>query len=78
MFEVDEKVGSKYRFIVLVNQRTKQLMSGAVPRVESKIQKAVPIAIEEIKQKKVRWTTKDVALPAPPNEVGEPLLDQSF
>ncbi|MFB3852031.1 MAG: DNA-directed RNA polymerase subunit omega [Acidobacteriota bacterium] len=78
MFEVDEKIGSKYRFIVLANQRAKQLMSGAVPRVEVKTEKAIPIAIEEIKQGKLKWTTKEVAPPSPPDAVGEPLLDQSF
>ncbi len=78
MFEVDGKIGSKYRFIVLANQRAKQLMSGAVPRVEIKTQKAIPIAIEEIKQNKLNWTTKEVSPPTPPDVVGEPLLDQSF
>ncbi len=78
MFEVDEKVGSKYRLIVLANQRAKQLMSGALPRVEKRTEKAIQIAIEEIKQGKLNWTTKEVAPPTPTDEVGEPLLDQSF
>lgn len=78
MFEVTEKVGSKYRFVVLVNQRAKQLMSGAVPRVEVKTDKAVPVAIEEFKQGKLNWTVKEVVPPTPPDTVGELLLDQSF
>lgn len=78
MFEVDEKIGSKYRFIVLANQRAKQLMQGAVPRVEVSTSKAIPIAVEEIKQGKLNWTTKEVTPPTPPDAVGEPLLDQSL
>ena len=35
MFTVNEKIGSKYRFVTLCAQRTKQLLSGAQARVET-------------------------------------------
>lgn len=75
MFRVSEKVGSKYRFIILVAQRAKQLMAGAQPRVETKVLKPACIAIEELKDDKLNWSTNEVQPPVPSNEVGELLLD---
>lgn len=76
MFEVDEKIGSKYRLIVLINQRSKQLMQGAIPRVDADTDKAVPIAMQEILEGKVRWKTKEVKPPVPVDSMGELVLDQ--
>lgn len=78
MFEVDEKVGSKYRFIILAAQRARQLMSGAQPRVEVKAEKPVTVAIQELKEGRLNWTTRDVKPPVPANEVGELLIDQNL
>lgn len=78
MFEVDEKVGSKYRMIVLVTQRAKQLMMGAEPRVNIMTDKAVPIAIKEIQEGKIKWQTKEVKPPVPLTEGGDILIDQTF
>jgi len=75
MFEVDEKVGSKYRFIILSAQRARQLMSGAQPRVDLKVQKPACVAIEELREGKLNWTTIEVKPPESSNEVGELLLD---
>jgi DNA-directed RNA polymerase subunit omega len=75
MFEVDTKVGSKYRFIILAAQRARQLMAGAQQRVDSKFQKPACVAIEELKEGKLKWTKSEVKPPVPSNEVGELLLD---
>lgn len=75
MFEVDGKVGSKYRFIVLTAQRSRQLMAGAKPRVETNFLKPACIAIRELAEGKLDWTTKEVKPPVPSTEVGELLLD---
>jgi DNA-directed RNA polymerase omega subunit len=75
MFRVDEKVGSKYRFIILASQRAKQLMAGAQARVDIIAQKPACIAIEELKEGKLNWKIKEIKPPVPSNEVGELLLD---
>lgn len=50
-------IDSKYRMILLAAQRSKQLQRGADPRVLADIRKTKPtrIAMEEFKQKKVRF-----------------------
>jgi DNA-directed RNA polymerase subunit omega len=78
MYEVNEKVGSKYRLIVLAAQRAKQLMMGAEPRVDLPTEKAVPIAIKEIMEGKLNWKTKEVSSPVHYTEPGNILIDQSF
>jgi DNA-directed RNA polymerase omega subunit len=75
MFRVDEKVGSKYRFIILAAQRARQLMAGAQARVDIKVQKPACIAIEELKEGKLSWTQKEIKPKVPSNEIGELLLD---
>ncbi len=75
MFRVDDKIGSKYRFIILTAQRAKQLMAGAQPRIETDVQKPAFVAIQELNDGKLNWTSKDVKPPVPSNEVGELLLD---
>lgn len=72
MFKVDEKIGSKYRFVILCAQRTRQLLEGAEPRVESPFKKPAYVATQEVLQGKVTWTVKEPQL-APPPEGGEVL-----
>lgn len=50
-------IDSKYRMILLAAQRSKQLQRGADPRVITDVRKTKPtrIAMEEIRQKKVRF-----------------------
>ncbi len=54
-------VDSKYRMILLAAQRSKQLQRGANPRVNADPRKIKPtrIAMEELKQKKVRYKVLD-------------------
>lgn len=51
------EIDSKYRMILLAAQRSKQLQRGADPRVNADPRKTKPtrIAMEEFKQKKVRF-----------------------
>ena len=58
MFIVDEKIGSKYRYIVLCTQRTKQLLQGAEPRVDSPVKKTAYVAMQEMSQGKIEWKFK--------------------
>lgn len=70
MFQVDEKVGSKYRFVVLCAQRSRQLMEGGQVRVETASQKPAYIAMQEVLTDKVNWTAREAEAPAS-NEMGE-------
>ena len=72
MFKVDEKIGSKYRFVILCAQRTRQLLEGADPRVETACKKPAYIAMQEVLAGKVTWTVRESQL-APPPEGGEVL-----
>jgi DNA-directed RNA polymerase omega subunit len=49
------EIDSKYRLIILAAKRSKQLQRGALPRVESDVQKHKPtrIALDEIRSGKV-------------------------
>ena len=67
MFIVDEKIGSKYRFVVLCAQRTRQLLEGADPRVESTIRKPAFVAMQEVMSGKVDWRVNE---PEPPSQPG--------
>lgn len=58
MFIVDEKTGSKYRYIVLCTQRTKQLLQGADPRVAGPEKNPAYLAMQEMSQGKIEWKFK--------------------
>lgn len=47
------KVDSKYTLVVLSAKRAREIMSGADPLVESKSNKPVTVALEEIAQGRV-------------------------
>ncbi len=70
MFQVSEKIGSKYRFVVLCSQRSRQLMEGAQVRVETSSQKPAHVAMQEVQADKVNWTTLEPEAPAT-TEMGE-------
>lgn len=54
---VNPDIDSKYRLILIAAQRSKQLQRGANTRIEADPRKVKPtrIAMEEIKQNKVRF-----------------------
>jgi DNA-directed RNA polymerase omega subunit len=55
------EVDSKYRMILLAAQRSKQLQRGADSRIATDVRKTKPtrIALEEFRQKKVRFKILD-------------------
>ncbi|MEW6757651.1 MAG: DNA-directed RNA polymerase subunit omega [Acidobacteriota bacterium] len=72
MFKVDDKIGSKYRFVILCAQRTRQLLEGAEPRVETVCKKPAHVAMREVQAGQVTWTQSESQVPLPP-EAGEVL-----
>ncbi|MEG6585989.1 DNA-directed RNA polymerase subunit omega [Dendrosporobacter sp. 1207_IL3150] len=50
-----DKVDSKYTLVVLAAKRARELMSGENPTVESKSNKQVTIALEEVARGKVTY-----------------------
>jgi DNA-directed RNA polymerase omega subunit len=67
MFTVSEKIGSKYRFVILCAQRTRQLLEGAEPRLETAIKKPAFLAMQEVLADRVEWTVKETEPPALPD-----------
>lgn len=54
------KVGdSRYTLAVLTAKRSRQLIEGAKPLIETKSTKPVSIALEEIVSEKVKYTRKN-------------------
>jgi DNA-directed RNA polymerase subunit omega len=55
------QIDSKYRLVLIAAQRAKQLQKGALPRVNLDPRKTKPtvIALEEIKQGKVKFKIVD-------------------
>jgi DNA-directed RNA polymerase omega subunit len=66
MFTVNDKIGSKYRFVTLCAQRTRQLLNGAQVRVETTCLKPAHVAMKEILADKVEWTVKESQPPILP------------
>lgn len=67
MFKVSEEIASKYRFVNLCAQRSKQLLDGADPRVEVTVTKPAAIATQEIMAGKVNWTRIETSAPQVPD-----------
>jgi len=63
MFKVSPEIGSKYRFVSLCAQRTRQLLEGADHRVESEVSKPAYIAMQEVLADKVPWKKADAPQP---------------
>lgn len=53
--ELVKKVDSKYTLVVAAAKRARELMQGQAPLVETRSNKPVTIALEEIQAGKVRW-----------------------
>ena len=63
--KISEKVGSKYRYIILAGERVSQLQKGAQPRVEKADKKKyTTIALEELEDEKLEFKRLDLE----PNE----------
>ena len=48
-------VDSKFRYVLLVSRRAKQLIQGAQPRTKSKHAKPTRVAMEEVEKNAVKW-----------------------
>jgi DNA-directed RNA polymerase omega subunit len=48
MQKIPEKIGSKYRFIILAAERAKQLQNNAKPKIKTKSTKPAFIAMKEL------------------------------
>jgi DNA-directed RNA polymerase omega subunit len=66
MFIAPEKIGSKYRFVNLCAQRTRQILDGAVQRVDLGVNKPAFVAMQEVLADKVEWTVKETVEPELP------------
>jgi len=55
-------VDSKFRFITVAAQRSKQLQQGAKPRVETRSRKPTRVAMQEVLANAVSWEFLDEAV----------------
>ncbi len=67
MFIAPEKVRSKYRFVNICAQRTRQILEGAQQRVEVPVKKPAYVAMQEVLADKVEWTVKEAVVPEVPD-----------
>ena len=70
MFIAPERARSKYRFVNICAQRTRQILDGAQQRVELSIKKPAYVAMQEVLADKVEWTVRETQAPELP-ESGE-------
>jgi DNA-directed RNA polymerase subunit omega len=52
-------VDSKFRFIVVAAQRSKQIQQGAKPRVDARSRKPTRIAMQEVLANAISWELSD-------------------
>ncbi len=50
MQKIPERIGSKYRFIILAAERAKQLQNNAKPKIKTRSTKPAFIAMRELEQ----------------------------
>ena len=50
MLKIPERIGSKYRFIILAAERAKQLQNNAKPKIKTKSTKPAYIARRELEE----------------------------
>ncbi len=67
MFIAPDKIGSKYRFVNLCAQRTRQILDGAEQRLDLPIKKPAYVAMQEVLAGKVEWTIKETVAPEVPD-----------
>lgn len=48
MQKIPERIGSKYRFIIIAAERAKQLQNNAKPKIKTKSTKPAYIAMKEV------------------------------
>jgi DNA-directed RNA polymerase omega subunit len=50
MQKIPERIGSKYRFIIVAAERAKQLQNNAKPKIKTRSTKPAYIAMKELEQ----------------------------
>jgi DNA-directed RNA polymerase omega subunit len=50
MQKIPERIGSKYRFIILAAERAKQLQNNAKPKIKTRSTKPAYIAMKELEE----------------------------
>ncbi len=63
MQKIPEKIGSKYRFIIIAAERAKQLQNNAKPKIKTKSTKPAFVAMREVEQDLISF---DIIPPEPP------------
>jgi DNA-directed RNA polymerase omega subunit len=61
----DNKVDSKFRFVLVAAQRAEQLMRGARPKVEAGKRKPTRVAMQEVDANLIDWDYGPAPLPEP-------------
>ena len=51
------EIDSKYRLVILVARRSKQLQKGAKPRIQSGVNKPIRVALDEVHHGLIRYET---------------------
>ncbi|MBN2338059.1 MAG: DNA-directed RNA polymerase subunit omega [Acidobacteria bacterium] len=65
MQKIPERIGSKYRFIILAAERAKQLQNNAKPKIKTKSTKPAYIAMRELEEDLLSYeVTEPVEPPA--------------
>jgi len=65
MQKIPEKIGSKYRFIIIAAERAKQLQNNAKPKVKIKATKPAVIAMKELEEDLISY---EVEKPVEPSD----------
>jgi DNA-directed RNA polymerase omega subunit len=55
MQKIPERIGSKYRFIIIAAERAKQLQNNAKPKIKTRSTKPAFIAMRELEQELVAF-----------------------
>jgi DNA-directed RNA polymerase subunit omega len=61
----DDKVDSKFRFVLVAAQRAEQLMRGARPKVEAGKSKPTRVAMQEVRSNLIDWDYGPAPAPEP-------------
>ena len=61
----DNKVDSKFRFVMVAAQRAEQLMRGARPKIEAGKRKPTRVAMQEVNSNLIDWDYGPAPLPEP-------------
>ena len=64
MQKIPEKIGSKYRFIIVAAERAKQLQNNAKPKVKTKSTKPAYIAMKELEEDMLMYEIEEPVAPS--------------